>query len=77
MEVSLLIDLLLQYVIIPIAGGLVWMFNRQLSHHTDIELLKSHVDLNKNSHDKEMTEIRRTTDAILTKLNDIESYLRK
>jgi hypothetical protein len=72
-----MLEIILQYVVVPISGLLVWMFKRQLDHHTDIEKLKVHLDSNKLSHDREMLEIRRTTDAILTKLNDIEAYLRK
>ena len=72
-----LAHLLLQYVVLPLTGLVVYMLNRQNSHHTDIELLKSRNQLVKDAHDREMGEIRRTTDAILRKLDDIESYLRK
>lgn len=72
-----MIDIILQYIVLPVAGGLLWMFKRQLDHHTDIELLKSQRASDVISHDKDIKQIRHSTDAILNKLDNIESYLRK
>lgn len=68
---------IMQYVVIPI-GAFVWLiYTRQQEHHTDIEVMKSRVDSHKISHDRELVEIKDTTNKIFHKLDSIEETLRK
>lgn len=78
MEVNFeMIDAIMQWVVLPIAGVVVYMFNRQAQHHTDIAVLKAQHDATKTSHDREMKEMKQTIAAIFTKLDNIEQALRK
>lgn len=78
MEVNFeMIDAIMQWVVLPIAGVVIYMFNRQGQHHTDIAVLKSLQEATKNSHDREMKEMKTTIAAIFTKLDNIEQALRK
>ena len=78
MEVNFeMIDAIMQWVVLPIAGVVIYMFNRQGQHHTDIAVLKSQHEATKNSHDREMKEMKTTIAAIFTKLDNIEQALRK
>lgn len=72
-----LLDIFLQYVVIPL-GGFIWvLYTRQSDHHVDIAVIKSRADLDKHSHEREMGEIRETTNKIFAKLDSIEENLRK
>ena len=78
MEVNFeMIDAIMQWVVLPIAGVVIYMFNRQGQHHTDIAVLKAQHEATKNSHDREMKEMKTTIAAIFTKLDNIEQALRK
>ena len=77
MEVNFeMIDVIMQWIVLPIAGVVVYMFNRQAQHHTDIAVLKAQHDATKTSHDREMKEMKQTIAAIFTKLENIEQALR-
>jgi len=42
MEVNFeMINAVMQWIVLPIAGVVIYMFNRQAQHHTDIAVLKS------------------------------------
>jgi hypothetical protein len=78
MEVNFeMIDAFMQWVVLPVAGVVVYMFNRQAQHHTDIAVLKAQHEATKMSHDREMKEMKQTIAAIFTKLDNIEQALRK
>ena len=78
MEVNFeMIDAIMQWVVLPIAGVVIYMFNRQGQHHTDIAVLKSLQEATRTSHDREMKEMKTTIAAIFTKLDNIEQALRK
>jgi hypothetical protein len=78
MEVNFeMIDAIMQWVVLPIAGVVIYMFNRQGQHHTDIAVLKAQHEATKMSHDREMKEMKTTIAAIFTKLDNIEQALRK
>ena len=78
MEVNFeMIDAFMQWDVLPVAGVVVYMFNRQAQHHTDIAVLKAQHDATKTSHDREMKEMKTTIAAIFTKLDNIEQALRK
>jgi len=78
MEVNFeMINAVMQWIVLPIAGVVVYMFNKQNQHHTDIAVLKSLQEATKSSHDREMKEMKQTIGAIFTKLDNIEQALRK
>ena len=78
MEVNFeMIDAIMQWVVLPVAGVVVYMFNRQAQHHTDIAVLKAQHEAAKTAHDREMKEMKTTIAAIFTKLDNIEQALRK
>lgn len=68
---------ILQWVVAPVAGFVWLIYNRQQAHHTDIEVIKANITSAKEAHDREITEIRETSRAIMAKLDSIESALRK
>ena len=72
-----MIDAIMQWVVLPIAGVVIYMFNRQAQHHTDIAVLKAQHEATRTSHDREMKEMKNTIAAIFTKLDNIEQALRK
>lgn len=71
-----LFQIVMQWVVAPVAGVVFVMWSRQQNHHTDIAVLKSQVEANKLSSDREMKEFRETVRAIFMKLDSIEEYLR-
>lgn len=78
MEVNYeMIDTIMQWVVLPVAGFVWVMYNRQGDHHTDIAVLKAQHEANKLAHDREMKEMKQTIAAIFTKLDNIEQALRK
>lgn len=68
---------IMQWVVAPVAA-FVWLLHNQVQgQKTDIAVLKSQTETNKQAHDREMKEIRDTTERIFQKLNSIEEALRK
>ena len=71
------LDLILQYIVLPV-GGFVWMiYTKVQSHHTDIEVLKAQVSATKEAHDREFKEMRDNFKRVFEKLDGIEEALRK
>ena len=72
-----LIEAVMQWIVAPVAV-FVWMiYQRQQNHHTEIAVLKAAMASAKEAHDRELSEIRETTRAIMAKLDSIEAALRK
>ncbi len=72
-----MLNMIMQYIVLPVSAFVWVIFQRQQDHHTEIAVLKSRVDSDKQSHDREMAEIRETTNKIFAKLDSIEEALRK
>jgi len=70
-------NMIMQYIVLPVSAFVWLVYTRQQDHHTDIAVLKSRVDSDKQSHDREMAEIRETTNKIFAKLDSIEEALRR
>lgn len=71
------ISLLLQYVVLPV-GAFVWMLHNKINKQTtDIEVIKSQVTATKESHDKEIKEIKGMFQRVFEKLDKIEESLRR
>lgn len=77
MELVEFINIILQYVIVPVMAFVMLVYRRQQDHHLDIAVLKSWRDSDKRSHEREIEEIRNMTNKIFVKLDSIEGSLRK
>jgi len=72
-----MLDMFLKYVIFPVAG-FVWMLHTKLqAHATKLAVMEAQIEAGKQAHDREFRDMRRTLDAIVTKLDSIEAALRK
>lgn len=68
---------IIQWVVIPIAGFVWFMHKNQQQHQTDIAVLKAVHAANKEAHDREFKEMRENFKAVFAKLDNIEAALRK
>jgi cytochrome b561 len=72
-----LIDPLMKWIVAPLVGMVIWMLKKITSMSTEMRVLEAKLEAqaeaSKNAHEalqQQMTQV-------LSKLNDIESYLRK
>jgi len=72
-----LLDLVLKWVVAPTIAFVWLIYQRQQDHRMDIAVIKQQIESNKESHDRESKEMRDTVKAIFTKLDSIETALRK
>jgi len=70
------IDLVMQWLVAPIALVVWYLFNIVNKNNTDVAVLKAQLDSSKLSHDREMKEMKETIKAIFNKLDSIEQSLR-
>ena len=64
------VDTLMRYVVVPL-GAFVWlMYQRQVDHTTQIAVLRTETDMARQSHDREIADIKDKLDKILEKLDD-------
>ena len=77
MEFLDLINAVMQWIVVPVAGGLLMMYRTQQSHATQIAVLQAVHSANKEAHDKEFKEMRENFRRIFEKLDTIEAVLRK
>ena len=78
MEVNFeMIDAIMQWVVLPVAGVVIYMFNRQGQHHTDIAVLKAQHEATRTSHDREMKEMKTTIGAIFHKARQYRASVEK
>ena len=71
-----MVDLIMQWLVLPMAL-LGWhLFNRCTKHETEIAVLQTQIETAKLSYDREMKEIKDTIKQIFNKLDSIEQALR-
>jgi len=70
------IDLVMQWLVAPIALVVWYLFNMVNKNNTDVAVLRAQLDSSKVSHDREMKEMKETIKAIFNKLDSIEQSLR-
>lgn len=70
------VDLVMQWLVAPIALVVWYLFNMVNKNNTDVAVLKAQLDSSKVSHDREMKEMKETIKAIFNKLDSIEQSLR-
>jgi soluble cytochrome b562 len=71
------INLIMQWVVAPVAA-FVWVIHNKVQvHATDIAVIKATQAANKEAHDREFKEVKNSFDKVLDKLDTIEQHLRK
>jgi tRNA A-37 threonylcarbamoyl transferase component Bud32 len=71
------IDLIMQWIVAPIAAFVWVLYSRVNKHGTDIEVIKATSAANKEAHDREFKEMRESFRRVFEKLDNIEQALRK
>jgi len=69
--------LLMQWIVVPVAGFVWLMHKTQQDHATQLAVLKAVHEANKEAHDREFKEVRDSFKAVFAKLDNIEQALRK
>jgi len=77
MELLDLINTGMQWIVAPIAAGVIFMYRTQQTHATQIAVLQAVHDATKEAHDREFKEVRENFKRIFEKLDTIELALRK
>jgi hypothetical protein len=72
-----LFDTVMQWIVAPVTGFVIWMFNRQQRHETEIAVIRATMSEQKTAHDREFKEMRENFKAVFAKLDSIEQALRK
>jgi hypothetical protein len=72
-----LLTLLLQFAVVPIIA-FIWMhYKMTQTHQTEIAVIRSEFGLVKESHDRELKEIKDGLSNIFKKLDEIQKDMRK
>ena len=69
--------MLMQYLVVPVAGFVWLMHKTQQDHATKLAVLQAVHEANKEAHDREFKEMRDSFKAVFAKLDNIEQALRK
>ena len=77
MEFLDLANSVMQWIIAPIAAGVIFMYRTQQTHATQIAVLQAVHEANKEAHDREFKEMRENFRRVFEKLDSIEAVLRK
>jgi hypothetical protein len=77
MELVEFIKMVIQWVVIPIAGFVWLMHKKQQEHETKLAVIAAVHEANKIAHDREFKEVRESFKAVFAKLDNIEQALRK
>lgn len=72
-----ILNVVLQWIVMPVAAFVWLIYRQQQSHETAIAVLQAESLTARTAHDREIKEIRETTRAIMSKLDSIEEALRK
>jgi uncharacterized membrane protein YraQ (UPF0718 family) len=72
-----MIDAVMKWIVAPVTGFVIFMFNRQQRHETEIAVIRATMSEQKTAHDREFKEMRENFKAVFAKLDSIEQALRK
>lgn len=72
-----IIDVVMKWIVAPVAAFVYLMWNKQQVHSTDIAVIKAVQAANKEAHDREFKEVKNSFKAVMDKLENIEQHLRK
>ena len=64
------IEAILQWIVMPITAFVWLIFMRQQDHTTQIAVIKTETEIVRQSHDREMRDIKGKLDKIVEKLDD-------
>ena len=71
------IDLIMQWIVAPVAAFVWVLYSRVNKHSTDIEVIRATSFAHKEAHDREFKEMRESFKRVFEKLDNIEQALRK
>jgi hypothetical protein len=71
------LDVVMKWVVAPVAAFVWLMYRSQQTQQTDIAVLKAEAAANKQAHDREFKQLQDNFKAVFTKLDNIEMALRK
>lgn len=77
MEALDFFKVLMQWVVVPVAGFVWLMHKTQQDHSTKLAVLQAVHEANKEAHDREFKEVRESFKTVFAKLDNIEQALRK
>ncbi len=63
-------ETVVRWIVMPVVGFVWLMFVRQQDHATQLAVLRTETDMARQSHDREIGEIKGKLDKILEKLDD-------
>jgi hypothetical protein len=72
-----ILNVIMQWVIAPVAAFVWFNYQKLQTHATEIAVLKATTQSVQTAHEREIKEIRETSRAIMAKLDSIELALRK
>jgi len=64
------VDLILRWVVAPIAAVVVMLYRQQQVHNTQLAVLQNQADIVRTNHDREIKDIKEMLNKILEKLDD-------
>ena len=71
------LNAIMNWIVAPVTGFVVYLYTKVQHSETEIAVLKATAAANKEAHDREFKEMKSSFDKVLTKLDNIESHLRK
>jgi hypothetical protein len=71
------VRIVIQWGVVPLVGFVFLIYRGQQNHQTEIAVMKAVQLANKEAHDREFKEMRKSFDQVFTKLDTIEQALRK
>lgn len=72
-----IINTLMSWVVAPVAAFVWLLHNKTQANTTDIAVIKATQAANKEAHDREFKEMKESFRAVMEKLENIETHLRK
>jgi hypothetical protein len=77
MELVEFIKLVVQWIVVPIAGAVWWVIKKQQDQEIKLAVIAAVHEANKIAHDREFKEMRESFKVVFAKLDNIEQALRK
>jgi|TARA_B100000902_G_scaffold197627_1_gene188654 hypothetical protein len=72
-----MLELIMQWLVAPLAGIVWFLFMKSSKNERDIAVLQAQYEANRLAYDREMKELKETVKAIFNKLDSIEQALRE
>ena len=72
-----ILNTIMSWVVAPVAAFVWLLHTKTQANSTDIAVLKATQAANKEAHDREFKEMKESFRAVMEKLDNIETHLRK